>query len=75
MLRANEKPEVVFPTSKTDSLVCRSVKLPPPVILGRKTEYLSWVYASGQDIALAQGYAPLPSSVLQKVRAKVAALK
>ena len=38
-------------------------------------EYLNWVYASGQDIALAQGYAPLPSSVLQTVRAKVAALK
>ncbi len=37
-------------------------------------EYLSWVYASGQEIAQAQGYAPLPSSVLQKVRAKVAAL-
>jgi len=37
-------------------------------------EYLSWVYASGQEIAQAQGYAPLPLSVLQKVRAKVAAL-
>ena len=37
-------------------------------------EYLSWVYASGQEIAQAQGYAPLPPSVLQKVRAKVAAL-
>jgi phosphate transport system substrate-binding protein len=36
--------------------------------------YLSWVYASGQEIAQAQGYAPLPPSVLQKVRAKVAAL-
>ncbi|MDP9160120.1 MAG: phosphate ABC transporter substrate-binding protein PstS [Acidobacteriota bacterium] len=38
-------------------------------------EYLNWVYTFGQDIALAQGYAPLPSSVLQKVRAKVATLK
>jgi phosphate transport system substrate-binding protein len=38
-------------------------------------EYLSWVYASGQEIAQAQGYAPLPSSVLQKVRAKVASLQ
>lgn len=38
-------------------------------------EYLTWVYASGQEIALAQGYAPLPPSALQKVRAKVAALK
>jgi len=37
-------------------------------------EYLNWVYASGQEIAQAQGYAPLPQSVLQKVRAKVAAL-
>jgi phosphate transport system substrate-binding protein len=37
-------------------------------------EYLSWVYGSGQEIAQAQGYAPLPPSVLQKVRAKVAAL-
>src|ERR1700719_1785390 len=37
-------------------------------------EYLSWVYASGQDIAQAQGYPPLPPSVLQRVRAKVAAL-
>src|ERR1700737_4331707 len=37
-------------------------------------EYLSWVYASGQEIAQAQGYAPLPPSVLRKVRAKVAAL-
>jgi phosphate transport system substrate-binding protein len=37
-------------------------------------EYLSWVYASGQEIAQAQGYAPLPPSVLQKVRVKVAAL-
>jgi phosphate transport system substrate-binding protein len=37
-------------------------------------EYLSWVYTSGQEIALAQGYAPLPQSVLQKVRAEVATL-
>jgi len=37
--------------------------------------YLSWVYASGQEIAQAQGYAPLPPSVLQKVRAKVASLQ
>jgi phosphate transport system substrate-binding protein len=35
-------------------------------------EYLRWVYASGQEIAQAQGYASLPPSVLQKVRAKVA---
>ena len=38
------------------------------------SEYLSWVYASGQKIAQAQGYAPLPSSVLQKVRERLAAL-
>ena len=37
--------------------------------------YLNWVYASGQEIAQAQGYAPLPPSVLQKVRAKVASLQ
>jgi len=37
-------------------------------------EYLSWVYASGQEIAQAQGYATLPTSVLQKVRAKVGGL-
>jgi phosphate transport system substrate-binding protein len=38
-------------------------------------EYLSWVYASGQEIAQAQGYAALPPSVLQKVRARVASLQ
>jgi phosphate transport system substrate-binding protein len=38
-------------------------------------EYLTWVYASGQEIAQAQGYAPLPPTVLQKVRAKVASLQ
>jgi phosphate transport system substrate-binding protein len=38
-------------------------------------EYLSWVYASGQEVAQAQGYAPLPPSVLQKVRARVASLQ
>jgi phosphate transport system substrate-binding protein len=37
-------------------------------------EYLSWVYASGQEIAQGQGYAPVPPSVLQKVRTKVDAL-
>ena len=37
-------------------------------------EYLNWVYGSGQDIAQAQGYAPLPQPVLQKVRARVAAM-
>ena len=38
-------------------------------------EYLSWVYASGQEIAQAQGYVPLPPSVLQKVRTIVASLQ
>jgi len=38
-------------------------------------EYLSWVYASGQEIAQAQGYVALPPSVLQKVRATVASLQ
>ncbi len=37
-------------------------------------EYLSWVYGSGQEIAQAQGYPPMPPSVQQEVRAKVAAL-
>jgi phosphate transport system substrate-binding protein len=37
-------------------------------------EYLNWVYGSGQEIAQAQGYPPLPPSVLQKVRMRVAAL-
>jgi phosphate transport system substrate-binding protein len=38
-------------------------------------EFLSWVYGSGQEIAQAQGYTTLPAPVLQKVRAKVAALQ
>jgi phosphate transport system substrate-binding protein len=38
-------------------------------------EYLSWVYASGQEIARTQGYIALPPSVLQKVRAKVASMQ
>jgi phosphate transport system substrate-binding protein len=38
-------------------------------------EYLRWVYQSGQEIAETQGYAPLPPSVLQKVRSRVAALQ
>jgi phosphate transport system substrate-binding protein len=38
-------------------------------------EYLSWVYSSGQEIAQTEGYVPLPSSVLQKVRAKVVSLQ
>jgi phosphate transport system substrate-binding protein len=37
-------------------------------------EFLNWVYGSGQEIAQAQGYTTLPASVLQRVRAKVAAL-
>jgi phosphate transport system substrate-binding protein len=37
-------------------------------------EYLSWVYGPGQEIARQQGYITLPPLVLQKVRAKVAAL-
>jgi ABC-type phosphate transport system substrate-binding protein len=38
-------------------------------------EYLSWVYASGQEIAQAQGYIPLPPSVVKKVRATLASLQ
>jgi phosphate transport system substrate-binding protein len=37
-------------------------------------DYLSWVYGPGQEIAQAHGYTTLPTSVLQKVRAKVTAL-
>ena len=37
-------------------------------------DYLNWVYGSGQEIAREQGYITLPPLVLQKVRAKVAAL-
>jgi phosphate transport system substrate-binding protein len=37
-------------------------------------DYLSWVYGSGQEIAREQGYTTPPPLVLQKVRAKVAAL-
>src|SRR5580704_2946380 len=37
-------------------------------------EFLSWVYGSGQEIAQAQSYTTLPASVLERVRAKVAAL-
>lgn len=37
-------------------------------------EYLSWVYGGGQEIALAQGYVPLPPSLLKQVRGKVASL-
>jgi phosphate transport system substrate-binding protein len=38
-------------------------------------QYLNWVYASGQEIAQAQGYSSLPPSILQKVRAKLATLR
>jgi phosphate transport system substrate-binding protein len=37
-------------------------------------DYLSWVYGPGQEIAREQGYTTLPPLVLEKVRAKVAAL-
>ena len=38
------------------------------------TDYLTWVYGPGQEIARAHGYITLPPSVLQKVRASVEAL-
>ncbi len=38
-------------------------------------DYLAWVYTNGQDMARAQGYAPLPTSVLAKVRAKAATIR
>jgi phosphate transport system substrate-binding protein len=48
---------------------------PPDVQRGHAVkEYLHWVYDAGQEIAEAQGWVPLPSSVLQKVRAKVSTL-
>ena len=37
--------------------------------------YLNWVYTSGQGLARDHGYAPLPSDVLEKVRAKAATLR
>jgi phosphate transport system substrate-binding protein len=37
-------------------------------------EYLKWVYSSGQEVARAQGYATLPTSVLAKVQAKAATI-
>jgi len=52
------------PARPQDSLRSHAVK-----------EYLSWVYASGKKSPKPQGYAPLPPSVLQKVRAKVASLQ
>lgn len=38
-------------------------------------EFLNWVYAGGQKIAQERGYAPLPSSVLAKVRSKVSTIR
>lgn len=34
--------------------------------------YLAWVYTAGQDVARQLGYATLPPSILQKVKAKAA---
>ena len=38
------------------------------------TEYLKWVFSTGQQVASAQGYATLPASVLAKVQVKAAAI-
>jgi phosphate transport system substrate-binding protein len=38
-------------------------------------EYLQWVYGKGQEIARTRGYAPLPASVLAKVREKAATIR
>jgi phosphate transport system substrate-binding protein len=38
-------------------------------------DYLNWVYGAGQKIAQDRGYAALPSSVLQKVTAKINTLR
>lgn len=37
-------------------------------------QYLHWVFSSGQEVAGAQGYAPLPASLLAKVQAKAATI-
>lgn len=37
--------------------------------------YLAWVYSRGQEIARAEGYAPLPPRVLERARSKAAAIK
>jgi phosphate transport system substrate-binding protein len=37
-------------------------------------QYLHWVFSSGQELAGAQGYAPLPASLLAKVQAKAATI-
>jgi phosphate transport system substrate-binding protein len=37
-------------------------------------QYLHWVFSSGQGLAGAQGYAPLPASLLAKVQAKAATI-
>ena len=37
-------------------------------------EFLKWVFSSGQELAGAQGYAPLPASLLAKVQAKAATI-
>lgn len=34
--------------------------------------YLAWVYAKGQKIARAEGYAPLPAGVLERAKSKAA---
>lgn len=37
--------------------------------------YLRWVFSAGQEIARSQGYATLPSAVLDKVQAKAATIR
>ncbi|HWZ99372.1 MAG TPA: phosphate ABC transporter substrate-binding protein PstS [Candidatus Dormibacteraeota bacterium] len=38
-------------------------------------EFLQWIYSKGQDIARDRGYAPLPASVLAKVKEKAATVR
>ena len=38
-------------------------------------EFLQWIYGKGQEIARDRGYAPLPASVLTKVKEKAAAIR
>jgi len=39
------------------------------------SQFLTWVYSGGQNIAQKRGYAALPSSVLAKVRSKVSTIR
>jgi len=38
-------------------------------------EFLQWIYGQGQEIARERGYAPLPTSVLERVKEKAATVR